>query len=277
VAAIAPGSGAEDAGLQVNDVILSIDGVDLAAADEQPYVEVINRLAAIEPGATVELVVERDGTERSVNVVTQEGTASPFVFTTENGQQVFLRGDRIARNGERFAERAAAGARGGPGVALADDSLNVIRLFNWTGAPWGDMELVPITPELGRYFETTEGLLVVRAPSDETVGLQDGDVILSIGGRTPASAGDAIRILGSYGTGEVIEFSLMRDGRTQPLEYTVEEGNFQPISPGFIRIAPPAAPAPAAPAAPDGRGRGPTPAPSTPAPAPAEPVSPTSL
>jgi len=297
VTAITPGSGAADAGLQTGDVIRSIDGVSLATANELPAVEVINRLAAIEPGATVELVVERDGTERNIDVVTQEGTGSPFVFTTENGQQIFLRGDRIARNGERFrfatieGRSAAPGGGGGPVVVTSDGSveslasldssleplrsLDTIRLFNWTGAPWGDMELVPITPELGRYFETTEGLLVVRAPSDETVGLQDGDVILSIGGRTPASAGDAIRILGSFGTGEIIEFSLMRDGRTQPLQYTVEEGNFQSISPGFIRIVPPAAPAPAAPATPGGRARGPAPAPASPAPA--EPVSPTSL
>lgn len=287
VTAITPDSGAADAGLQVGDVILSIDGVDLAAADQQPSIEVINRLAAIEPGATVELVVERAGTERNINVVTEEGTGSPFVFTTRNGQQVFL-SDRIARNGERVAESAVTTGRGGPVVVAPGgsldelqtrlqslDSLNTIRLFNWTGAPWGDMELVPITPELGRYFDTTEGLLVVRAPSDDSVGLQDGDVILSIGGREPTSAEHAIRILGSFGTGEVVEFSLMRDGRTQQLQYTVEEGNFQSISPGFIRILPPDAPTPAAPATPGGRARGA--APSAAPPASAEPVSPTSL
>ena len=257
VTAITPEGGAADAGLQVGDVIRSIDGVSLATAEELPAVEVINRLAAIEPGATVELVVERDGTERNIDVVTQEGTASPFVFSTGNGQQVFLRSDRIARNGELFAERVpGAAGRGGPAVLSSQGSLetlrslDTIRAFNWTGAPWGDMELVPITPELGRYFQTTEGLLVVRAPSDEDVGLQDGDVILEIGGRSPTSAEHAIRILGSFQSGEVIEFALMREGRRQPLQYTVEEGNFQYFSPGFIRITPPAAPAPAAPAAP---------------------------
>jgi hypothetical protein len=266
VTAITPDSGAADAGLQVDDIIRSIDGVDLAAATEAPSVAVINRLAAIEPGATVELVVERSGTERNIDVVTQERTPSPWVFSMQDGQQVFLRSERIARNGERLA---AAGGRGGPAVVSLDDSLNTIRLFNWTGAPWGDMELVPITPELGRYFQTTEGLLVVRAPSDDAVGLQDGDVILSIGGRTPTSAEHAIRILGSFESGEVIEFALMRDGRRQSLQYTVEETGFEYFSP----VTP--APAPATPVTPGARSRGPAPAPTSPSPT--EPVSPTPL
>ena len=289
VTGITPGGGAADAGLQVDDVIRSIDGVNLATANESPAVEVVNRLAAIEPGATVELVVERAGTELDIDVVTEEGTASPFVFNTGNGQQVFLRTDRIPRTGQLFAEGIeAAGGRGGPVVVTTDGSLerlrsldssleplrslDTIRLFNWAGAPWGDMELVAITPELGRYFETTEGLLVVRAPSDEAVGLQDGDVILTIGGRTPTSAEHAIRILGSFEAGEVIEFALMRDGRRQPLQYTVEESTFRFYSPVTIGTAPGAAPA--APATPGARGRGATAAPSTPATA--APVSPTS-
>ena len=284
VTGITLGGAAADAGLQVGDVIRSIDGVNLAAADESPYVEVINRLAAIEPGATVELVVERAGAERDIDVVTEEGSASPFVFSTENGQQIFLRTDRVARNSERSVERAeATGGRGGPVVVTTDGafqtlrSLDTLRLFNLAGAPWGDMELVPITPELGRYFQATEGLLVVRAPSDDTIGLQDGDVILSIGGRTPTSTEHAIRILGSFEAGEVIEFSLMRDGRRQPLQYTAEESQLRYFAPG-VTILPQAAPGTAAPAAPGARARGPASAPPAPAaPAPAEPVSPTSL
>jgi hypothetical protein len=139
------------------------------------------------------------------------------------------------------------------------------------------MEIVPITPELGRYFQTTEGMLVVRAPSEEDIGLQDGDVILTIGGRTPTSAEHAIRILGSFEPGEVIEFALMRDGRRQPLQYTVEDRGFRFFSPATIGAgtAPAAAPAaPAAPGAPGARGRGPAPAPTAPAPAPVSPTSP---
>ena len=51
------------------------------------------------------------------------------------------------------------------------------------------LELVPVTPKLGQYFGTDKGLLVVRAPPAPGAGLEEGDVILTIGGRTPRILG----------------------------------------------------------------------------------------
>jgi S1-C subfamily serine protease len=83
------------------------------------------------------------------------------------------------------------------------------------------MELVTMTAALGRYFQTTEGLLVVRAPEQPAIDIEDGDVILTISGRTPNSPEHAIRILGSFEPGEQVEFELMRDGRREAIEYLV--------------------------------------------------------
>lgn len=104
---------------------------------------------------------------------------------------------------------------------------------------------------LGRYFDTSEGLLVLSAPDDDAIDIQDGDVILSISGRTPNSPEHAIRILSSFESGETIEFSIMRDGRRDTVEYTVPEQSaafFQPW-PGTAPAAP-AAPVPPAPPVP---------------------------
>jgi hypothetical protein len=78
-------------------------------------------------------------------------------------------------------------------------------------APIGTMELTALTPQLGRYFGTDRGVLVVRAPRHGVLKLQDGDVILSIGGRTPASSSQAIRILTSYDPGDKISLVILRD------------------------------------------------------------------
>jgi hypothetical protein len=78
--------------------------------------------------------------------------------------------------------------------------------------------------------------------------LQDGDVILEIGARTPASPEHALRILGSFESGETIAFSLMRDGSRTPLNYTVQENNF--AGPGFQIYTPATPAAPAAPVTP---------------------------
>ncbi|HEX8757154.1 MAG TPA: PDZ domain-containing protein [Steroidobacteraceae bacterium] len=79
-----------------------------------------------------------------------------------------------------------------------------------SGRPAG-MELITLTPQLGRYFGTDHGVLVARAPARGILKLQDGDVILSIGDRTPASSSQAMRILTSYDPGEKITLVILRE------------------------------------------------------------------
>lgn len=67
------------------------------------------------------------------------------------------------------------------------------------GALFEGMELAEISPGLGQYFGTNQGVLVIRVPRDgEFLKLQDGDVILSIDGRVPEDGSHAARILRSY-------------------------------------------------------------------------------
>lgn len=84
--------------------------------------------------------------------------------------------------------------------------------------PPGTMELTTLTPRLGHYFGTDHGVLVVRAPTRGVLKLQDGDVILSIGGRVPTTGSQAIRILTSYDPGEKIRLVVLRE--RQKIEIT---------------------------------------------------------
>ena len=72
------------------------------------------------------------------------------------------------------------------------------------------MQLITLTPRLGSYFGTEHGVLVLRAPAAGALKLEDGDVILTIGGRAPASSSQAIRILTSYDPGEKISLVVLR-------------------------------------------------------------------
>jgi S1-C subfamily serine protease len=81
------------------------------------------------------------------------------------------------------------------------------------GGPLADLELVKVNPGLAEYFGTSEGLLVVEAPSDSSLNLRAGDVILGIGGRHPTSPAQALRILGTYEPGENVSFEVMRQKR----------------------------------------------------------------
>jgi len=78
------------------------------------------------------------------------------------------------------------------------------------GSPWGGIELVRLNPDLGDYFGTREGVLVVSAPEDSSLALKGGDVIVSIGGRKPTSPMQAMRILRSYDPGESVTLDVLR-------------------------------------------------------------------
>ncbi|MGD8340572.1 MAG: PDZ domain-containing protein [Gammaproteobacteria bacterium] len=214
VTALRPDGGAEEAGIRVGDVIRSIDGVDVTGADEDPSEMVMGRLQDIEPGSTVAIVVERGGQSLAFDVETAEGPGwlGGFAGPMRTDVQVFDAPD--APGSPRFVLENI------PQVA---PGLEIVRTLGFASSPWADMELVSLSEGLGRYFDTSEGLLVIRGPEDEAIDIQDGDVILSINGRTPNSPEHAIRILVSFEAGETIEFSIMRDGRRRSIEYSIPD------------------------------------------------------
>lgn len=225
VTTVSDGSGAQEAGIRVGDVIQSINGTDLTSNDVPSVQQLRDILGEVEPGATVVLVVERAGQTREFEVETSERPG--WVAALSPDQYGFR------------ALTLPTPAGSGPAVTygrVADPGWT----FGFSRSPWADMELVALTEGLGRYFDTSEGLLVVSGPEDDAIDIQDGDVILAISGRVPNSPEHAIRILSSFERGETVEFSIMRDGRRQSIEYTMPEpaaGRF----PGAAQ-SPPAAP-----------------------------------
>ena len=192
---VTPGGPAAGSGVETGDVIVAMDGAELTG--DSPAELLVAQMENVSPGDTVTLTVVRDGDEQDIEVVTG---ASTTVFSRQGSRQDD--GDRrfsftdLFRNGGDAAQ----------------------RLVNFR-RQWGDMEMVELTPELGAYFGTETGILVVRAPSDEALeALQDGDVILDIGGRVPNSTQHAVRILSSFESGEALELEIMRDQRQQTLE-----------------------------------------------------------
>lgn len=184
VTAVSPGGPADEAGVETGDVIVSVDGRALDENGRGPSRVLIERLRDVEPGDTVSLSIVRDGETRSIDVETREG--APRVFAFE-----------------------------GPRVQVLTDFFRPDR--------WSSMELVSLTPELGAYFGTERGLLVVRAPDDESLMLEDGDVILDINGRVPNSPEHAMKILGTFEAGETIELNIMRHQQQMTLEIPVED------------------------------------------------------
>src|SRR5439155_1476044 len=108
-----------------------------------------------------------------------------------------------------------------PRVREMEEPLELSRML--LGTPWGDLELVSLNSDLGEYFGTKDGVLVVKAPADSTLPLKGGDVITSIGGRKPANPSHAMRILRSYEKGETVSIEILRTQKRLTVAWKVPE------------------------------------------------------
>ena len=196
IVSVSPGGPADIAGLKANDVILSFGGKELRGQEGHSPQQVLSALMfdanAVEP-ITVEY--RRDGKLEKTRVV-------PKIFP------IFLSGS-FDHGFDGFSEKLR--------------ELNpAMRHRDLSG--FGSAELLDLSPALGKYFGTDKGLLVVHAPSDGRLKLQDGDVILDIDGRVPSSGSHALQILSSYRAGEKLKIHIMRQQKhvELPIEMSLD-------------------------------------------------------
>ena len=225
---VSPGGAADDAGLRAGDTITAINGESMTADNaSEANRKLLDFMSGVEEGDALKVDYLRNGKIGNVEVTPQAGSAHMFSF-----------GDRA------FGFTAPV-----PPVAPMMPGVEQWMWFS-RGSGFGDMELVSLTEGLGKYFGTDKGLLVVRAPENENFKLEDGDVIQRIDGREPTSVSHAMRILGSYQTGEKFDIEIMRDRKRQTISVEMpdnrQSGTGLVIAPRVVTAAP-AAPATAAP------------------------------
>ncbi len=197
VAGVTPGGPAALAGVRPDDVIVAIDGDSLAAEDGvSGSRRLIESMRRVQPGQAVTLRVRREG-ELQDRVVTAQSAGAGVL---ESLRAVLPRDWSLP-------EDWRAGSRRWSAAVLA------------ASGPWGQLEMAPMSPGLGEYFGTDQGLLVLRVPEDAGLPLREGDVLLAVGGREPSSPEHALRILASYEPGETVELAVMRRKQRELLEF----------------------------------------------------------
>ena len=203
--AVTPGGPAGKAGLKVGDIITKFNGTSLAGAkaedDEEsgPGAKLVELAHALEPGDTVQIEYRRGGDTKKVALVAEDLGGSFQMEMPDIPMPNF---------------HVAPGMPGMPGMGGWELSF---------GSPWGDLELVNLNPDLGEYFGTKEGVLVVKAPGDSSLPVHSGDVILSIAGRKPTSPSHAMRILHSYEAGETVSLEIVRKQKRMTVTWKVPE------------------------------------------------------
>jgi S1-C subfamily serine protease len=213
VQSVTPNGPAARAGIRSGDLITKLDGKSVLAGGQAelpaearqspPGLRLIELAARLEPNDTVKVEFLRGKDRKTVSVVTEDEPETFAGAMGPDGPRVMVR-----RFGPGDEDRVQVGD-------FMNDFGPGDRLEFWGGGPLGDLELAPLNSDLGTYFGTTDGVLVIRAPKDGRLGLKGGDVVQAVDGRKPASPAHLLRILRSYDRGETFKLDILRNRKQQ--------------------------------------------------------------
>lgn len=190
IVGVSPNGPADKAGIKTGDVVIALNGQPLDdGSGRSPETLVLEQMSRLEPGDPVAVRFVRDGTVNEVTVI-----AARFEEIHLSGLQPLLE-------------------------SLHESSL-MKGLSLMPSTACDGLELASISPDLGAYFGTSEGVLVVHAPADSGLKLRDGDVILRIDGQLPTSSTEALRLLRDA-TGNSASIEVLRHGEKLLFEAVV--------------------------------------------------------
>lgn len=269
IVAVTPDSPAMRAGLHSGDVVLSIDGKKIAGNGEAAVDAARKMLGDLKQDQVVKIGYARAGKTGTIDVKAdqihrvmvfergEDGPRTPRAWKGD-GDRVFMLPDKVQMDIERIGPMRDC-APGNEDCHLPA----LVEAFRWQG-----LNLASIDASLGRYFGSSDGVLVISS-GDELKGLQSGDVIQRVGGTAVKSPRDVMRALRDKDEGQQLKLDVLRDRK--PLAVSVAVPKSRPL-PFMVPPPPPSAPrapgaAPTPPPAPRAPGAAPTP--------PAAPVAPT--
>lgn len=242
IVGVTPNGPASRAGIRSGDIVVRFNGKLVTEGDAPsddpersvPGVRLIKLALGINPGDSVVVQYRRGKTQRVATVVAGDEPNSTWSYRT-NGQlysgsgiltpQPLVSGTRPGRrldleirNDSMFFSSDSLAL--GPMITRLQRPMPQAFLM---GSPLANLELAPVNAELGRYFGTPEGVLVINLPEDSKLGLKPGDVVLSVDGRDIRSPGHLINVLLSYGPDEKVTLRIMRQKTRQSVSGTVEQ------------------------------------------------------
>jgi PDZ domain len=241
IGAVTPGGPAEKAGLKAGDIITAVNGKSVVSGKEDPDAAIDkfrSELDDLKVGDAVKLTTVRDGKNNDTTIKAERREVRDWprvmAFTEDMEQlapQIDRRVDVIVNQAMGKADRAMQQVQRSMG------SLRGAELAHRSLLPWWGLNLANLDKDLGSYFGTDKGVLVVSA--DKDMGqIKAGDVLLEVNGKAVDRPEQAMRAIREQEPGSEMKLKVLRQHKEQILSMTAPK-----IRPLFIP-EPPQSPEP---------------------------------
>ncbi|GGD43638.1 PDZ domain-containing protein [Pseudoxanthomonas indica] len=280
ITGVTPDGGAARAGLRAGDQLIKIDDKAIAGQNpEQRLASARARLGEIQAGKPVSVVYRRGPQETKVGIEPQPGR--PVMVFTDDGAGPGARQTRIVMSPDgnnvetvndvgadfgfdynfdfNFDDMDFNSAELAITPEIQRELMRVRELSDCDGEDcvalprlaeafrWNGLNLSSIDPQLGRYFGTDSGVLVLSTGED-LANLQAGDVIKRVDGKPVNTPREVMESLRGRPADSSVKVEYLRDRKTASAMVKIPRAMPLRIP---VPPAPPAPPAaPAAPAAP---------------------------
>jgi membrane-associated protease RseP (regulator of RpoE activity) len=216
-----------------------------------PGLRLVEIAAKLDAGKSVDIELRRGTNTRNVKVTPVEDNNAVVAMGAPAAPRA-----ASAVGGRLMAPSAVPGFsmfqdNGGDGPEMLFAPRGEAGSFSISfDGPLSNLELAPLNDKLGAYFGTSEGVLVVNTgspmvtadsirmtvrdgdtvnavgharlsrravPAATTLGLEPGDVVVSVDGRKVTTPSQLMRVLSTYDRGEEFKLQIMRQKRAETL------------------------------------------------------------
>jgi len=202
------GTPATRAGVQKGDVVVDFDGERARSA--QQFTRLVRETA---PGRSVKMTITRDGSRRTIDITPETRDSATMQQFPQIAGDVFR---TLPRDFDfRFDPQGAWG-----------------ESFFGTPRRLG-VSIMPLSDQLATYFGVKEGVLVSEVASGTpaaSAGIQAGDVITAVNGRSVMSSADLVREVREADAGSTIELRLTRNHKEQTVKVTLPQRRQAPAA-----------------------------------------------